>query len=59
MAWCKSGKRWFWCDIYGVSERSFPVVPLLSHGCTQVYRFSEPNPAGPAYLCETDVSKYV
>ncbi len=39
--------------------RSFPVAPLLAHACTQVHRFSQRNPADSAYLCETDVSKYV
>jgi hypothetical protein len=32
---------------------------LLAHACTQVHRFSQHSPADSAYLCETDVSKYV
>jgi hypothetical protein len=42
---------------HGTSPDKFPVVPLLSHVCTQVYRFSQHNPTDAAYLCETDVSK--
>ncbi len=30
-----------------------------AHACTQVHRFSQHSPADSAYLCETDVSKYV
>ncbi len=34
-------------------------VPLLTHGCTQVYLFSPRNPTDTVYHCETDVSKCV
>jgi hypothetical protein len=44
---------------FAIDLRSFPVAPLLDHACTQVHRSSQRTPADAAYLCETDVSKYV
>jgi hypothetical protein len=35
------------------------LTTLLAHVCTQVYRFSQRNPADAAYICKTDVCKCV
>ncbi len=50
---CVWQQRWcFW-------EYIFPVVPLLTHTCTQVHRVSQRNPTDVSYLWETDLSKCV
>jgi hypothetical protein len=42
-------------SVYDIRD-GVPVVPLLTHECTQVHRFSKHNPTDTVYFCETEQS---